>query len=244
MLVDEQTPGHNIEVEDLASQAIKFIRKQDKELIRKFADIAKHPPQRYPASVFMAGSPGAGKTEFSKSLIGILGGEAVRIDPDEVRGFLPQYTGSNASLFQNAVTIGVDTLYYSALKNNQNFILDGTMASLDIARKNISKCLASRVTADIFYIYQNPIIAWQFTKDREKLEGRNITKQTFIKALYASRENVNIIKREYGERVKLHFIEKDFKHDISTYKISVQSVDNYLKMSYTLEDLERELYEE
>ena len=47
----------------------------------------------------MAGSPGAGKTEYSKRFVdGVkkdTGASIVRIDGDEIREILPQYNGSN-----------------------------------------------------------------------------------------------------------------------------------------------------
>ena len=52
-----------------------------------------------PESYFMAGSPEAGKTEYSKRFVdGVkkdTGASIVRIDGDEIREILPQYNSSN-----------------------------------------------------------------------------------------------------------------------------------------------------
>jgi UDP-N-acetylglucosamine kinase len=63
----------------------------------------------------MAGSPGAGKTEFSKNFINILvkkepSRKVVRIDPDEIRAWFPEYNPKRSELYQSAVSLGVDVL--------------------------------------------------------------------------------------------------------------------------------------
>ncbi len=50
-----------------AEEAKKFIKKNKKLLIEKFANLDLYKPVVSPVTIFMAGSPGAGKTEFSKS---------------------------------------------------------------------------------------------------------------------------------------------------------------------------------
>ena len=70
--------------------------------------ISKYEPELNPVSVFMAGSPGAGKTESSKRLINELSKREdpiLRIDPDELREFFKGYTGRNSNLFQGATSI-------------------------------------------------------------------------------------------------------------------------------------------
>lgn len=223
----------------LSKAAAKEMRKKERDLVTQFANLDSFPSQKIPAAVFMSGSPGAGKTEFSKNLIEILGDDVVRIDPDEIRLTLSQYKAGNAHLFQNAVAIGVDAVFHHALKHEQNFILDGTMAHYDIAFKNISKVLYSRGIVHIFYVYQDPVLAWKFTQDREKLEGRNITKEVFIRAFFSSKKNVNILKQNFDDKLQLHLIKKDYKNNVEEFKINVDSIDNYLKISYTIEDLER-----
>ncbi len=187
----------------------------------------------------MAGSPGAGKTEFSKNLIKEVGPSVVRIDPDEIRDELLQYNGGNAHLFQSAVKIGVDKIYYFALKNKQNFILDGTFANFSKALENINRCLEKRDFIEIFYIYQDPLIAWDFTKKREVIEHRHIGKEIFINAFFSSKDNVNKVKQLFPNKVKLNLVIKDFKNDLESLKLNVEKIDFHLKEGYTSEELER-----
>jgi hypothetical protein len=49
----------------------------------------------------------------------------------------------------------------------------------------------------IFYIYQDPLIAWKFTQIREKVEGRYIPKEAFIDAFFNAKENVEKMKKEF-----------------------------------------------
>src|SRR3989339_1846356 len=96
-----------------AEEAKIFIKKEKRALIKKFADLEKFPPFEEPFSFFMAGSPGAGKTEFSKRLIEIMAPiSIVRIDADEIKEFIPQYNGKNSDIIQGAASIGVDNLNY------------------------------------------------------------------------------------------------------------------------------------
>ena len=116
-----------------------------------------------------------------------IGHGAIRIDPDEIRDLIPQYTGGNAHLFQYAVNIGVDKIFYHALAHSQNFILDGTMANFNKTSENISRTLQHRDFVEIFYLFQDPVIAWDFTKKRELVEHRHITKEAFIKSFFGSK---------------------------------------------------------
>ena len=118
----------------ISQNAIDYVKKNYKELIKTFVgkDIVKK--ESPSASIFMAGSPGAGKTEVSKNLISVFKKdqffkEILRIDPDEIRNYLPEYNGKNADLFQGACSVGVEKIHDFALKKNLNFVLDGTFSN-------------------------------------------------------------------------------------------------------------------
>ncbi len=225
--------------DNLRQEAVKYMRKAKDELVAKFADLKSHPEVQSPVSVFMAGSPGAGKTEFSKNLIKELGEGVVRIDPDEIRSVLPQYTGGNASLFQSAIKIGVDHLFYFALANNQNFVLDGTLANFEMAQLNTQRCLERRNFVEVFYLFQDPLVAWKFTEKREVLEGRNITKEAFVRAFISSKENVNYLKDVFKDKVRMNLIIKDYNNDVGKTKLDIDNVDSHLDIFYTKDELEK-----
>ena len=181
---------HKESSNQISEDAKKFIKKEKHALIEKFANPKKYPSVKSPFSFFMAGSPGAGKTEFSRRLVETMKPTPiVRIDADDIREFIPQYNGKNSGLVQGAASIAVDNLNYYTLKHDQNSIIDGTLANYEIARRNIINCLNKNRQIGVFYLYQDPLIAWAFTKKREKMEGRHVPKESFIEAFFKSKEN-------------------------------------------------------
>lgn len=230
--------------EDIKKEAIEFVKNKEnaQKLIQEFANPTNILSDTTPVSVFMAGSPGAGKTEFSKELINILWDNSknltARIDADEIRKKLPGYTGGNAYLFQGAVSIAVEKIHDSVLKNKQNFILDGTLSNFEKAKDNIERSLNKGRTIFIFYIYQDPITAWEFTKRREEKEGRRILKETFIEQFFSAKNVVNKLKEHFGKKITVYLVEKDFKHQIIQFKEKIDKIDSHLKFKYTKEQLE------
>lgn len=180
--------------ERLKQKAIEFARNNKKRIARELTDPAIYLPEDEPVSVFMAGSPGAGKTEASISLLEALetdGANVLRIDPDELRARFSDYDGSNSWLFHAAVSILVERIHDEALRQKQSFILDGTLASYKVAEKNIERSLSKGRVVQILYVYQDPKLAWQFVLAREGKEGRRIRREDFIEQYFSARENVN-----------------------------------------------------
>jgi predicted ABC-type ATPase len=229
----------------LAQQAINYIKVNKKKLVEEFASPSIFLADESPVSVFMAGSAGAGKTEFSKRLIQILEGKdikkIIRIDADEIREMLPGYTGRNSYIFQGACSKYVHQLHDSALRNKQNFILDGTFSNYEISYENIKRSVDKNRIVSIIYLYQDPFIAWEFTKKREILEGRNIPKESFIRQLFAAKENVNKIKKIFGKKVQVYLIENDFNIGLRKMKVNIENIDNHISIGYTKSQLESEL---
>ena len=171
----------------------------------KFTDIETYLPDLHPSSVFMAGSPGAGKTEASISLLDVIKQRkgnlhVLRIDPDEFRSVFEDYTGNNAWLFQPAVSILVSAILDVALKQNQSFVLDGTLSNFKIANENISRSLKRNRYVQLLYVYLSPEKAWEFVQAREKKEGRKIPPDRFIEQYFMARQNVNQLKQIYGNQ--------------------------------------------
>lgn len=193
-----------------------------------------------PVSVFMAGSPGAGKTESSKNLIKKFSkndSQILRIDPDELRDKIPGYTGNNSFLFHGAVSILVSKIHDIALKNKQSFVFDGTFSRVEIARENIERSLKRNRFVQIFYVYQDPIQAWNFVQKRELLEGRRIEKEYFIHQYFAARDSVNCLKKEFGDKIKVDLLVKNIDGSDQYYKENIDVIDNYIKERYTFDTL-------
>lgn len=83
----------------LEAEALAFAKANKKAIAKRLTDPTIFLPEDDPVSVFMAGSPGAGKTETSIELLELYqqnGNRVLRIDPDELRNELPGYTGDNS----------------------------------------------------------------------------------------------------------------------------------------------------
>ena len=234
--------------EEICSKAIVFAKYNKEKIARKLTDPAIYIPDAVPISVFMAGSPGAGKTEFSKNLISILEKNnehrVIRIDGDEIRSLIPGYVGSNSYLFQGAVSLIVEKIHDCVLHNGQTFVFDSTFSKYDKAIDNIKRSLKKKRPVFIFYVYQKPEVAWKFTEAREKTEGRNIPKSAFIDQFFGARDTINRIRLEFTKDIVIFLVKKDF--DKNTVENIIQlkpkePIDNYIDESYTKEKLEEEL---
>lgn len=230
-------------MEGLEQQAINFIKKNKKQLIQKFANPEKYTRVNDPITFFMAGSPGAGKTEYSKGFIESLeaeqpGFKIVRIDPDEIREIIPGYTGNNSWQIQKAASFGVEPLLDHVLHKSLNFVLDGTFSNYEKSKDNIKRCLKYKRRVGIIYIYLKPDVAWSFTKKREKLEGRPIPKEAFIKEFFLAQENVQRIKDEFGKQVHIYLVVKDKEGTVKKTFFEVDKVDSYIDKKYTKEELD------
>lgn len=189
-------------------------------------------------AIFMAGSPGAGKTEVVSSLTDNYDNYVV-IDADYFRTKFPDYNGSNSSIFQKASTWLVEQALKYVLQHGYSFILDATFAILS-ADKNIKRALKNEYSISIFYVYQQPEVAWQFTKKREEAEGRLVPKEVFINAFFKSRENIEKVKERHPE-IMLNIIVKDYQNNISETHFSADNIELFLPLRYTREELEERI---
>lgn len=233
-------------IDSVEKEALFFIKKHKKEIIERFASRINFPSVQNPESYFMAGSPGAGKTEFSRVFINDLmntdhSKRIVRIDLDEIRDLIPESKKMDCNLFTKAASKGVEILFDYAHHNSQNMLLDGTFSKYEISLKNIKRSLDKNRKIVILYLYQDPLVAWRFTKIREKLEKRFISKQLFIQSFLAAKQNVNKIKSVFASKITLNLIIKDLENDIAKYHINIDNVDSYLKCEYGSELLSQKL---
>lgn len=228
------------EEERIETLAMQFARANKKTIARRWTDRTKFVSEDEPVSVFMAGSPGAGKTEASIELLRKVDGvPIIRIDPDELREELPGYTGDNAWLFQKAASILVDRIHDLVLQQKQSFILDGTLSNYTKAQQNINRSIAKGRMVQILYVYQAPMLAWDFVQAREASEGRRILPQTFVEQYFAAREVVNRLKAEYGKKIRLDLLMKNNDNSDRFYRNGVDRIDNHIPEQITRLGLEQ-----
>nr|WP_232918649.1 zeta toxin family protein [Pseudomonas viridiflava] len=210
----------------LWNEAIKFARQNKKAIGRKLTSLDLYPAEDEPVSVFMSGSPGAGKTEASIALLNLFTSSSIlRIDPDELRAEFDLYTGGNAYLFQGGISILISKIIDLALSQQQSFLLDGTLAKIDIARSNVERSLEKGRYVQVLYVYQNPLLAWEFVKAREQAEGRRILADHFVEQYFSARDVVNTLKLEYGKHVHVDLLLKHIDNSARLYKAGVDRID-------------------
>lgn len=235
------------EEQEISSRALQFAKENRTRIARELTCIETYPADEYPVSVFMAGSPGAGKTEVSRAFIGHMqstGSSALRIDPDDFREYFPDYNGKNSSLFQRGVTTFVERTLDLVYKQRQSFLLDGTLANLDVGRRNIARALEKvNRSAQVIYVYQRPELAWEFVLAREKKDGRNIPCSEFVRQFYAAKVSVCALKREFDGRLQVDVIIKDNDGSNSDIGIdlSADEIDAFVNQPYDHHELERVL---
>jgi predicted ABC-type ATPase len=224
----------------IEEEALAYAKKHRTEIARRLTDPAIFVPEANPVSVFMAGSPGAGKTEASIELINLKGADGakvLRIDPDELREELPGYTGENAWLFQRAVIPIVERIHDRALDQQQSFLLDGTLSSYKVAEKNIQRSLTKGRTVQILYVYQEPHQAWKFVQAREAAEGRRIQPEDFVRQYFDARVVVNRLKGELGKRIQVDLLMKNNDGSHQFYRAGVDQIDNHIPEKYSVTDV-------
>ncbi len=228
------------EEQNIKDAAIKFIKSHRKDILNQFCPQSICYPADNPISLFMAGSPGAGKTEVSKGFIRDREFKNIpmRIDADEIRAQCPDYFGTNAHLFQEAANKGVNILYDYALAKSVNCIMDGTFA-YGGAVQNIERSLRRGRKIKIWFIYQDPIRAWEVTKAREAREARRVSKEVFINAFFKSRANVRIVKELFGREIELNILIKDYESKIEDFwmNVSTSELDRIITSIYSIETL-------
>lgn len=223
--------------DEIVEKAHKWIKAHHKKLIDIFCHSSSIVPDEIPTTIFMAGSPGAGKTEFSRNLADTFEQKPVLIDADEIRKKVPGYSGKTAYLYQKAANKGVNILYDYCCNKGLNVILDGTFAYAG-AIDNVQHSLKHKRNVEIYYLYQDPLLSWSFTKIRERSEYRRVPKDVFITAYLKSMENVKKVKDQFGPKIKLNIVVKDFTTGLNKLELNKESIDSYISKVYTYVELE------
>ena len=203
------------------------------------AQVVAHPE---PAAFFMAGLPGAGKTEFTVNLIKEISLKVVRIDMDEIATHIDSYDPLQADAFRAAASDILSAVYDRVLHRKVDFIMDGTFRSPN-SLSNIERALQKGYTVKVLYIHQAPDIAWSFTKAREKIEKRAIDRTGFIQGYFDIHDNIRSLNNENYTDVAVDLVVKDESNKVGLWyeNISLQDIDQFVNIRYTKDELERML---
>lgn len=136
-------------------------------------------PRADKLAFFMAGIPGAGKTELAKGLQGSPLGDFTVIEHDQLVEHIDGYKAENYYDFRTAGSTLVTELFKYCLKNGYSFIFDGTL-SHENGYRNIKKTLDHGFSVIVVYVHQDIVSAWKLTQDRELVKKRAIEQTGFI----------------------------------------------------------------
>lgn len=162
--------------EEEAKKWVKNKTNQDAVVKKFFKDYLPH---KNNLAFFMAGIPGAGKTEFAENTINKLKPKLTPIEHDKLVEYITGYKPENYYNFRTAGSVLVTRILDECLKNGYGFIFDGTL-SHERGYKNIQKTLKYNYFVQIVYIVQSAKTAWALTKERELVKKRSIEKKGFI----------------------------------------------------------------
>lgn len=226
--------------EEIIAKAIAYAKSVKKSLAKAMID---HLPEEESAvSVFMAGSPGAGKTETAKIIISQFMQEhkveVVHIENDELRKQFADYKGSNSPLFQRPATLLVEAIHDRALKQKVSFLLDSTLSNFEKAKSNIERSLKKGRYVLIIFVYQEPEQAWCLVKAREKVEGRRVPPEVFVEQFLESQQVVSRLKKMFTNQIDIIFMEKNLDGTREKPHFNIVDIDSLLGKKYNRTSLE------
>lgn len=223
---------------DAEQKSIEWARKNKKQYTKEFLANTDYALHQERLAIFMAGSPGAGKTEYSSELVENFDKRPLLIDPDKFREDFEAYTGNNSSEVQAGVGILVDNLFDEITKKGYSFILDGTF-NHDKALANVTRCISKKYAVQIHYLFQKPEVAWRLTQDREIVEGRGIDKEVFIEHFCGSINKVREAIDKFGDDIKVVVVERDYNDDFQSIHVNEKNIERYLPKSYNKRGLKK-----
>lgn len=135
----------------------------------------------------------------------------------------------------------VERIHDLALKQEQSFLLDGTLSSYSVAEKNIQRSLKRGRTVQILYVYQEPQQAWKFVRAREAADGRRIQPEDFVRQYFAARDVVNCLKAKFGKELFVDLLMKNNDGSHRFYRAGVDQIDNHIPEKYSVTDVKRML---
>ncbi len=128
--------------------SLQYAKENKKVLISSITDGKEKEEEK--TAIFMAGSPGAGKTEAAQTLTALNSNLCV-IDADKFRELFPGYVGNNSDEFQRGSALLVDAALDLVLKKGYSFILDGTFATFKV-NQNIERALKKNYNVLVYYV--------------------------------------------------------------------------------------------
>lgn len=99
-------------------------------------------------------------------------------------------------------------IFDECVKNNHNFILDGTFTNTDVIDRNICRLIDRSYTIHIFYIHTLPYLAWVFTLLRGSDDNRRIPIKEFVRYYHLAYQNILLAGEKYEGKIHIHIAQK------------------------------------
>lgn len=162
--------------------ATEYLNKNKNSFLEKYTSSID--PANEKNVIFTAGMSGVGKTELS-IFFKEINSYFLHIDTDSIREFFRPigYDGQNSDLFQKASSRGFNELFAYSLKQCFSIILDSNFANPDIAILNIERLLKRGYTVDIYYLYNDPKICFEYATTREVVTHRKDPKRCLLEVI-------------------------------------------------------------
>ena len=173
--------------EEEAKRWVKDKANQE-EVVRQFFKDNK--PTKAKVAFFMAGIPGAGKTEFTDNAIKD-SPELISIEHDQLVEYIEDYKPEAYYNYRKSGSTLVSRIFKECLSHGYAFVFDGTL-SHDNGVRNINKCFKHGYRVIVVYIVQDTNMAWELTQARELVKKRAIEKKGFIET--CNKINANLLK--------------------------------------------------
>jgi len=189
------------------------------------------------STIFLAGSPGSWKSEFIESRIDC--DKYIVIDIDKYRSLFEWYNWYNASEFQSNSTKVANKIYKFCMQNDLNVVVDWTFWNINIIEQNINQCIKRNRDFWIILIYQDPVISYFYTKERELNWKRNVPQEVFIEKYYNSIINSFKILERYpdiGFIVAFKSLKKG-KFDIKPSIVNKEIFDKKFNVDYNRDNM-------
>lgn len=223
----------------LKEDAARWARENKNEFAQNIIELSGVKPTELPSAIFMAGLPGAGKTELAHGLMKMTSSKVVFLDMDELAQKIPNYRAECADEFRAGATILLERLFDKVITKKLDFILDGTFGNPK-ALANVKRAISHGYFVKILYVAQSPEVAWSFTKAREKVEHRAIDLDGFIKTYECVYDNLRHLEID-GDRISLDVAIKDKNNSIKEFYggASGEIIDEVAPLKYNEESLKR-----
>ncbi len=215
----------------------KWIENAAKYFIQTLWNIDKYKihEQENISSIFLAGAPGAWKTEFLETVLNDLRENFIVIDIDMYRKSFKWYNGENSSEYQKTSVRVADKVLKFCFKNELNFIFDGTFRNYNKVKQNFKQCEKYERKCLVALVFQDPRVSFYYTFLRKLKKKRNVPIDVFVDGFYGSIESVFLVKKHFKNvdiiiaNKKYNFANKDkFTYNVD-YAVSniVEFCKNY-----------------